>query len=403
LRELALRAPPVFRAAVFRDAVFLGVVFRDAVFLDPVFLDAVFLDPVFLDAVLRDAVFLEVVFREVVLRDPVLRDPVLRDAVFRVLVALRAVALRAPPVFREVDFRALVALRVAVFRAPPVFRDTAFRDAAFRDAVFRALPALREPVFRAPLVFLDTDFLDADFRAVPDLRDAVLREAVLRDAVLRAELRPDEVLPPPPPDSPDSPSDSSSPSSFFATPTAAGIATPIAAPATTFCGVESPPPFSSSSSAAIGTSRKLAGLAGLVERLDESRHDSLPDDIRPVLCEILARRLGSVLGDRDEDPGRRFPRALSRRRENRRRIARAPGALRRAPIPVVARVRAAPVVRERLAHRERRGAGRGCGRRGLERGGASATARLRHFVLLGNWHVNPFRRRQEAVLLFSRD
>jgi hypothetical protein len=61
----------------------------------------------------------------------------------------------------------------------------------------------------------------------------------LRDFVPDERLRPLDDEPPPRPSSSPSP-ESPSPISFFATPTAAGIATPNAAPATTLCVVDRP-------------------------------------------------------------------------------------------------------------------------------------------------------------------
>jgi hypothetical protein len=156
---------------------------------------------------------------------------------------------------------------VFVFERPPV--DLVFR--ADPDFVLRALDdfvlradddlVLREPedfVFRALDDFVfrpEDDFLRADdvfvFRALVFLRPLVLRE---EDVFLRVDPRRPRLadLPVvPDPDSESSSESSSDPISFFATPTAAGIATPRAVPATTFCVVESP----SSSSVDIFTSR----------------------------------------------------------------------------------------------------------------------------------------------------
>src|SRR6266513_2908799 len=63
------------------------------------------------------------------------------------------------------------------------------------------------------------------------------------------------------------------------------------------------------------------GLVGLVERLDEPRHDPLPDDFRAVLCEVLAGRLRGILRNRDDHVGRGIPRARDCRGENRGRVA----------------------------------------------------------------------------------
>jgi hypothetical protein len=128
---------------------------------------------------------------------------------------------------------------------PPVERE--------RDVVLRAreLEARRVPVERARLV------AERARLAVPLVRRR-LAELLLRldvpveRRVLRAARRP---VPSPPPDS----DESSSPLliSFLATPTAAGIATPIAAPAATFFGVDMP----SSSFSSLIVSSLLATLS----------------------------------------------------------------------------------------------------------------------------------------------
>jgi hypothetical protein len=95
---------------------------------------------------------------------------------------------------------------------------------------------------------LDFDF-DFDFDFAPDVfaREAdVFRAPVFRELPLRRVVRRS--------DPPSSSVSSSEPISFFATPTAAGIATPSAVPATTFCVVERP----SSSSFDMLTSRAPA-------------------------------------------------------------------------------------------------------------------------------------------------
>jgi hypothetical protein len=144
-------------------------------------------------------------------------------------------------------------------------RDAVFRDAVFRDAVFRVDPERVVDLERdfEPEVFdLELDVFDERLEALflrelVDLREPVdLREL---DVFRRVPPRPLVLDLPPcdaPPDSPSPPSSdesssSSEPISFRATPTAAGIATPSAVPATTFCVVESP----SSSSFDMVTSR----------------------------------------------------------------------------------------------------------------------------------------------------
>jgi hypothetical protein len=126
------------------------------------------------------------------------------DDLARAVVFLRAVdAFRAGPDFDVDDLaRAVVFLRVLdAFRAGPAFVLRAV-DVVLRPAVF----VFADAFFAAPL---------ADLRALAVLRAA---ERVLRFGV----------------------SFESSPISFFATVTAAGIATPIAAPVTTFLGVDIP-------------------------------------------------------------------------------------------------------------------------------------------------------------------
>jgi hypothetical protein len=104
-------------------------------------------------------------------------------------------------------------------------------------------------VFDRALVFV----LDFAF-AFDDVFDLVLDD-LPREDVFRVELPRPRVdrrpLPSPPPSSPES---SSELRSFFATPTAAGIATPSAVPATTFLVVDRP----SSSSFDMLTSRAPA-------------------------------------------------------------------------------------------------------------------------------------------------
>jgi len=123
---------------------------------------------------------------------------------------------------REVD---AFFFRLEDFFAP----DAALRDedaeVRFRDAVFRFVADF----LADPEVFL--------FRVVGERPALLLRERDVRPAAERAELSP-------------APSSESLPMSFFATPTAAGIATPSAVPAAIFCGVDSPC-CSSSSSVAI--------------------------------------------------------------------------------------------------------------------------------------------------------
>jgi hypothetical protein len=149
-------------------------------------------------------------------------------------------------------------------------------------------------------------------RAAVFFREPALREAdVLRDddrlraPVLDCDPSSDE-------------SSSSEPMSFFATPTAAGIATPRAVPATTFVVVDSP----SSSSFDISTSRSLRFVIGLlrfVERFDELRHDALAQDLRSMRRDVLAGGLGCVVGEREQHVGCGFPARRGGRSEDRRR------------------------------------------------------------------------------------
>jgi len=98
-------------------------------------------------------------------------------------------------------------------------------------------------------VFEDDFDFDADFALV-----FVLREDDVFPLRLEVERRepPDRWVPPC-----SSEPSSSFPSSFFATPTAAGMATPIAAPAATFFGVDNPCPSVWSSSGGIGYAASL--------------------------------------------------------------------------------------------------------------------------------------------------
>jgi hypothetical protein len=157
------------------------------------------------------------------------RVPVLRDRVPVLFLRVPVLFLRVPVVF----------LRVPVERARV-------------EVLLRRVPVLflRVPVLlRELLLFLRVPLearprLDVErARLVPVER---LRE--LRAPELRRVLEPPR-LDPPSLDSDESSSSSPLPMSFFATPTAAGTATPSAAPATTFWVVDipssSPPPFSS--------------------------------------------------------------------------------------------------------------------------------------------------------------
>jgi hypothetical protein len=90
----------------------------------------------------------------------------------------------------------------------------------------------------------------------PPERDAFEREPEPPEREPRPRDVPErEPEPPSPPSPPSSPPSSSSPINFFATVTAAGIATPSAAPATTFCGVDMP---SSSSERSLSCSSAIA-------------------------------------------------------------------------------------------------------------------------------------------------
>jgi len=213
-------------------------------------------------------------------------------------------------------------------------------------------------VFVFPLLF-DDDFgrdltLDVFLRAADFRAPVLLDERALRplDDFDRAPL---------PPLSPSSPS-SSELINFFATPTAAGIATPSAVPATTFCAVDSP---SSSSFAMVHLPRACqagdAPLFGVVERLDELRDDPLAQDLGPVRRDVLSRRLGRVVGDGKQNVSGGIPARGCRGRNQSRCAAFRLGRSVRAAIAV----RAARVaVRDRLLHRvgSRSRGGCGCGR-----------------------------------------
>jgi len=106
-------------------------------------------------------------------------------------------------------------------------------------------------------VDFDLDFaFDLDFDLDLAFADDFVRAPLFLDVDALRRDPPREPEPAAAPSSSDSPSPSSSsePISFFATPTAAGIATPSAVPATTFCVVERP----SSSSFDMLTSRAPA-------------------------------------------------------------------------------------------------------------------------------------------------
>ena len=127
---------------------------------------------------------------------------------------------------------------------------------------------------------------------------------------------PDELLAPPllaPPLSPPPPScwpSSSPPSSFFPTPTAAAVASPTAAPAATFFGVDMPspssPPLVSLSDICLSPFSR-AGSARLVEPLDEFRDDLFLDHVRTVLGKELSGRSGRVGGKGHERIASRVP------------------------------------------------------------------------------------------------
>lgn len=209
----------------------------------------------------------------------------------RVGVAPLAFAeLGATPVVRSrrrQRFRELRLCEAAAFAFAADFRFIADFDFAadfrFVTDFAREDETARPDVFRFPLVFervdevvvFDRD-LAFDLAFVFDFEDALL---VFEDALFDFVFDPvdldrdvdflrapeadgfrdrdgwREVDPPSPPSPSPSPAGSSlDPISFFATPTAAGIATPSAVPATTFCVVESP----SSSSSDMLTSRALA-------------------------------------------------------------------------------------------------------------------------------------------------
>jgi hypothetical protein len=215
----------------------------------------------------------------------------------------------------------------------------------------------------------DFDF-EEDFRP-PDVE--VFRPEVLRE--LELFLDPDplrRVDPPRRPELDSSPSPESSPSpsssepiSFLATPTAAGIATPSAVPATTFCVVERP---SSSSFDMLTSCAAACGprLLRVVERLDEPGDDALPQDLGPVCGDVLAGRLRSVVGKRQQHVRRRVPTRLGCGRDDPgadalggRRAVRAAVLLRARPLLLV-------VVRHHLADGDGRGRCRRSGRSRLQ-------------------------------------
>jgi len=176
-----------------------------------------------------------------------------------------------------------VLLRDALF---VLLRDALFvllRDALFvllrdellvfdRDELLFVL--LREPLFvfvfaREPvllLVFLLLVFFFAALLRFVPLFERDDPEAVFvfrPDVDVFRDERRVELPPPPPPLSPSSsssPSPSPPPSSFFATAAAAGTASPIAVPATTFFGVERPSDSCSSSGACSSSLAKVASV-----------------------------------------------------------------------------------------------------------------------------------------------
>jgi hypothetical protein len=157
------------------------------------------------------------------------------------VVRLRAddvVRLRAEVARFRVDEAVFRALPVARFRVDP--RDVVFRPR--EEAVFlRAVVFFRDVPERLRAV---DDFLreEPDFRRVDDLREVAARA---RLGVERRCVEPSSCS-----SRPSSSSESPFPMIFFAIPTAAGTATPMAAPAAIFFGVESP----SSSSGAVTSS-----------------------------------------------------------------------------------------------------------------------------------------------------
>ena len=175
---------------------------------------------------------------------------------------------------------------------------------------------------------LREELLDLLREAPPD----PLRDELEPDRVFPPDepLRPDPLDPPPAPELCDawpscsplpssccccswSSSSSPLPSSFLATPTAAGTAIPTAAPATTFFPVDIPPcslsfSISSLSFSICSLSLSISSLrsslswsapsARLVERVDEARDDPLAEDVRAVVGDVLARGPCSILGGR---------------------------------------------------------------------------------------------------------
>ena len=143
--------------------------------------------------------------------------------------------------------RVVFLLRVAVFLRVPVERARVLLFLR-ADVLFFRVPLL---FFRVPLLFLRDDVLRLRVPPVERPRLDVERARLVPLVRLREEeeldVRPGDESPES--DSEDPSSSSPLPRNFFATPTAAGTATPKAAPATTFCVVDMPspssPPFSS--------------------------------------------------------------------------------------------------------------------------------------------------------------
>lgn len=157
---------------------------------------------------------------------------VFREAVVFVFRFRLAVAAFVLDFVLDFDFVLDLDFDVAAFRR--VAEDFLAPDAALRDE--DAELRFRDAVFRFVADFLVEPELFL-FRVDVERPALLLRERDVRPAAERAEPSPAS-------------SSESLPMSFFATPTAAGIATPSAVPAAIFCGVDSPC-CSSSSSVAI--------------------------------------------------------------------------------------------------------------------------------------------------------
>jgi hypothetical protein len=236
------------------------------------------------------------------------------------------------------------------------------------------LPELRLP--ELPLPELRLPELPLPELRLPELPLPELRPFELPERLPLDPLR--DRLPCEPPELPrsDEPSSGLSsslpPISFLATPTAAGTATPRAAPAAIFFPVDIPPSCESCSAIVSSLFSPRLAAAGVVERLDEARDDAVPHDLGCVLGHEGPCRAGRVLRGGKKRVARGLPAARCDRPQRAGRL--------RAPVPSGAPVRlaagtaAAVVVRERLAGDDcsRAGGSGGCG--GLEGGAPHAPA-----------------------------